>query len=365
MNEVSFLHPAYLWLVPIFILATISLAHLNFARRWQAREQYGELRLVDIYSRPLRWREQVLALILWSGAISGLFVAAAGPTLPAAPVQVPRGSEQVVAVWDVSKSMLAEAEYRYFLTSETSPPEGKGPFGSRIDMVRSVVIKQLMPALTGNELGVVTYSGNGWVQAEIMSDFASMRWVLDNWVKAGSAPGGGSDYAEGLKTAIALFKEAGPANGHERVIVLFSDGGFTGTSEGLAEALQLLRDNNVRLIVVGVGDNSPVPLPVYNSHGFRTGYVKDEDGQIATAPLEEQNLIDLASRSEGTYIHLDPSSQLEVKWAPALAGSKLEEQRTDVYRFPLAAALLLLLAIFIRATRVIAGPNSRRRQNRS
>lgn len=352
MFELNFLHPTLLLLVPLLAVTTLSVWHLNFRRRLRARKLYGEPRLVDTYSQPLRWRKQLFALILWSGALTMLAVAAAGPRLPAAPVQVPRGSAQVVAVWDVSRSMLAEAEYRSFLSaSDSALPEGEGPFGNRIDMVRYIVVNQLMPALTGNELGIVTYSGNGWVQAELMSDFASMRWVLDNWVVAGSAPGGGSDYAEGLKSAIAVFQEAGASDGHERVVVLFSDGGFTGTASGLSEAVAMLRDNGVRLIVVGVGGKTAVPLPQYNSHGFRTGYMKDDDGQIATAALEEQNLIDLASQTGGQYLQLDPSSNLDIKWAPALAGSKLEQQLADIYHYPLVAALLLLSIVFLRNLR--------------
>ncbi len=188
MLGLTFLHPGILFLVPLLFAATLSLWHLNFQRRLRARSHYGEPRLVDRYSRPLRWREQLLALVLWSGAFTAMVVAAAGPTLPAAPMQVPRGSAQVVAVWDVSRSMLAEAEYRSFLTQEDSPPEGEGPFGNRIDMVRYVIVNQLMPVLTGNELGIVTYSGNGWVQAELMSDFASMRWVLDSSAWLSTSP---------------------------------------------------------------------------------------------------------------------------------------------------------------------------------
>lgn len=363
MSQLEFLHPELLFLAAICLPVIALLWHLNYQARLKARLRYGEARLVDLYSRPLSRRERLFALALWVGAFSSIITAAAGPTMPQAQTTVPVGSAQVVAVWDVSKSMLAEDEYRPFLTRAYSPPQGRsavnsntsapppagsGPFGNRIDMVRHVVINQLMPAMNGSELGVVTYSGEGWVQAEIMSDFAAMRWVLDNWVKAGSAPGSGSDYAEGIKTAAALFRESKKSDDFERVIVLFSDGGYTGSANGLAEALKLLNDQRVRLIVVGLGDVSPVPLPEYNSQGFRTGYMKDDDGATANAALEEESLVELAARAGGTYFRLDSTTQLDIQWAAMLSGSRSEKRNQDLYQYPLAVALIFLTVVFLR-----------------
>ncbi len=345
--EIEFLRPWLLTAMALVLPIVGALWYFNFYMRLKARRNYGEPRLVDKYSRPMRLRSELLVLFSWLASIAFIMIAAAGPIRPAAPANVPAGTLQVIVVWDVSKSMLSE-EYRPYLSDENSPPEGMGPFGNRVDMVRHVVMKQLMPALVGNELGIVTYSGNGFVQAELMDEFESMKWVLVNWVKPGAAPGGGSDYAEGLLTAITMFKEAVPANGKERVIVLFSDGGFTGTPEGLAEAVKLLQENGIRLVIVGVGSKDPVVLPEYNANGQLIGYLKNKEGQTATAALEEQNLINLSGQTGGEYIHLEPSTKLDIKWASTLAGSKMEKHGVNVYHYPLGAGLALLLLVFGR-----------------
>lgn len=349
MFEVVFLRRELLLLVAPAVLATGALWYINVRARLQARSRYGKRKSVNGYSEDLSVRSELPSLVLWQSASIFLMLAAAGPSLPAIASTVPAGSEQVIVVLDVSDSMMAEQEYRPILTNASSPPQGFGPYGNRIDMVRQVVITQIMPALAGNELGIVTYAGKGWVQVDLITDFESTKWVLRHWVKVGSAPGAGSDYAEGLKTAIAVFDEARRSDERERVIVLFSDGGFTGTRAELVEAMQQLHSRQVRLLVVGVGDTSPVLLPLYNDFGQLTGYRKDSTGANANVALNEGNLVALANMSaRGNYTRLSASPDaVPIDWTSALSGTTRKDGGTDIYAIPLAASLLSLLVLFL------------------
>lgn len=349
MFEMAFLRPKLLLMVAPVVLAVGALWYINLHLRLQGRRRYGKSKFVNGYSEALTPRTELWSLLLWQSALVCLLLAAAGPSLPAVARTLPAATAQVVVVMDVSDSMLAEQEYRAFLTDANSPPQGFGPFGNRIDMANQVVITQIMPALSDNELGIVTYAGKGWVQVDLSTDFESTKWVLRHWVKAGSAPGAGSDYAEGLKTAVSLFDQAETSAERGRVIVLFSDGGFTGTSAGLASAMQLLQSRQVRLLVVGVGETRPVLLPTYNEAGQLTGYRKDSTGRNANVALDEANLVALAqmnARGQYTRLAVTPNA-VPINWASELSGSSVKERGADIYSVPLAASALCLLVLFL------------------
>lgn len=348
MFELAFLRSWLLMVAPVVLGMCVLLWYTNLRIRLRTRLRYGNRKFVDGLSESLTWRTELVSLLLWLGVFFFLLLAAAGPSVPAPSATVPVASLQVVVVLDVSDSMLAEQEYRPLLTDANSPPLGFGPYGNRIDMVNQIVLTQIMPALPGNELGIVTYAGQGWVQVDLSTDFESTKWVLRHWVKAGSAPGAGSDYAEGLKTAVAVFDDAKPRSEKDRVILLFSDGGYTGTSAGVTDTMELLRIHRVRLIVVGVGETRPVPLPIYNEFGQLMGYRKDGAGRNANVALDETNLVALARMSNsGRYFHLrNAPDTMPIDWASTLSGNGKNGGGTDIYAIPLAVSLLGLLILF-------------------
>jgi len=248
---------------------------------------------------------------------------------------------------DVSWSMAAE-DYRPIMNAPDGTPGSavSGPWGSRIDMSKYIIVQRMMPALQGNQIGLVTYMGNGFQQPPLTDDYTALRFVLKNWVKDGSAPGGGSDIASGLTEALDTFK-ADEDPKKDKVIVLFSDGGYTGEPGPLQEAIQKLNEQHVRVIVVGMGGNTPIPIPLYERNGQPKGYrMKDE--QVIMTAVEEAQLQSIASATSGEYIHLADPNDVKVQWASTLAGSKAEPHETHIYQYPLIAALVMLLLLSFR-----------------
>lgn len=355
MQSIHFLHPRFLASLVILIPTVYAALRLGFALRVKARAAFGEKRLVDRVSPPLSHRAERLTRALWLAAIALAVVALAGPSTPDMPTRVKAGTLQVVIVTDVSKSMAAE-DYRADMPAQNGVPAEQvlGPYGMRLDMVKQTVENQIMPAIVGNELGVSTFEGDGFDQADLTDDFESLRWVIDNWVKIDNAPGGGSDYAEGMKTALTMFaaseqnqkNKTGSVRPTEKVIVLFSDGGFTGDQANLAQVIEQLRQQNVRVIVVGVGADKATPIPTYDPKTLQlTGYYQ-LNGQVATTSIDEPALTRLAAQMNGTYVRLIPGQKLPVPWATDFAGSKTEQHEHDLYQFPLGLAVLALAVLF-------------------
>ncbi|NJL72556.1 MAG: VWA domain-containing protein [Candidatus Competibacteraceae bacterium] len=238
------------------------------------------------------------------------------------PQVVREGSMKLIAVVDVSPSMAAE-DYRGVMPPkeiikdcqtvlQTIPADKVvGPYGSRLDMAKYVIRKQIMPTLERNKIGIINYTGQGFVQAELTDDYCALYWMMTKRMGINQAPGGGSDYAEGLKTALDLFKSEPPSQ-HQKVILLFTDGGFTGDQANLTKVLNDIRQEGIKIIVVGVGASSPVPIPKYSSDGQVTGYVEQE-GKVVQTAIDEAALQTLVGQTGGDYIRLDPASPPNVQ----------------------------------------------------
>jgi hypothetical protein len=357
MNTLHFLRPDYMLALLLVLPAVAALLWASAHQRLKARRDWAEEnKLTDRFSRPFSKSLEVLKGALWLTAVAAVVVAAAGPVMEDAPLKVREGSMELVSVVDVSTSMAAE-DYRTAMPDKPIYDEsGKkvighlpqdqvpGAYGSRLDMTKHVIKTQIMPTLERNKLGLVNYSGEGFIQADLTDDYAALTWVMDHWMRIGQAPGGGSDYAIGLETAYKMFKEE-PPTAKQRIILLFTDGGFTGDPAKLQEVLGKIREAGIRIIVVGLGSSTPVTIPLYSSEGQLTGYVQ-KDNEVVTTAIDEAACQTLVSLTGGEYIRLDPENpRLSVKWTAALGGTKYEKHEDQVFQYPLGAALAIMLGL--------------------
>lgn len=349
MFDLNFLRPDYLYALLLVIPAVAGLWYASFVSRRKARAEFGDRNLIGRFSRPLTLRSELFIAIAWVAAVTLMVVAIAGPVSQSLPTTVKSGSLQVVAVVDVSKSMGAE-DYR----SNMPPKDGyepelvPGAYGSRVDFVKVLLKDEVMPAIIGNHLGVVLYTGEGFEQVPLTDDWSATNWVLENWMRVGNAPGNGSDYGEGIQLALDMLKRD-HIPGKEKVVILFTDGGFTGDQEHLQKVLTRVHDENARLIIVGVGGQVAVSIPIYDNKGNLTGVVTKDNAPVTTA-LDESHIIALAQQANAEYYVLDPSSngKLGVTWAAKLGGSKAESKEKPVYQYPLGLAIILLFGLFLR-----------------
>ncbi len=349
MNAVFFFRPAVLLLGPPLVLATVLAYYLNYRSRVKARRRYGDEKLLSRFSRPISLRRERLVSFGWALAMTLLVVAGAGPGIPDSPISVQQGTLHIVVVSDVSNSMRAE-DYRSSMPMKDGvPPEQvRAPYGSRLDMVKSLIQNQIMTAAAGNKIGIATYKGDGFVQANLTDDFLALRWIIAHWFAVGDAPGQGSNVSAGLSTALQILEQDN-APGQERVVLLFSDGGFTDKPEAISAVQEKMRQAAVRFIVVGVGSSQPQQVPFWKNG--EVTYATDKDGQIITTAIDETALQSLASAMSGEYIHINEGS-LSINWAVQLAGvGKTRQETADIFYLPLGLAALILLAIRARGLR--------------
>lgn len=367
MFGITFQTPLFIGAAGILSLLAASFWWVGYRARIAARASYGEARLVDRHSSPLDLRTEVLYLSGYTASMLLLGLAAAGPVMQGSPLSVSAGTIDVVVVTDVSPSMASE-EYRSFMPSRDGlePSQVLGAYGSRLDFVKHTIEARIMSALSNNRLGIVTYSGLGFTQAELTHDHPLLRWILRHWMPIGGAPGNGSDFASGIREALTLFGDEAPNSAaqtrergeelggnrgerrdRERVIVLFSDGGFTGSRNDLRQVVAELERRRVRLVIVGVGSDEPSPIPQYSPLGELRGNLL-RNGQPVLTHFEEGPLLALRVVTNGEYIRMAPGDALDIRWANVLAGERVEMGVRHLFAFPLSAALFLLCLLQMR-----------------
>lgn len=353
----GFANPEYLWL----LLAVPLLALVLFAAyraRLKSSEEFrpGKFRKGE----KKRARESRIAEVVFNGgmliAAALMILALSAPYQNDKPVTIPEGPVQAAFVVDVSRSMGAE-DYRHHMPADAGPvPDLNSPWGSRLHMAKYQMGK-IMDAVAGNEIGVITYTAHGFAQAVPSKDQSALRFVLKHWVKIGSAPGDGSNYASGITTALDLLKQ-NESVGKQKVVVLFTDGGFTGNRKEIADAVERLKSENAKLVIVGLGMPGDNAIPKYEN-GTLAGPMMVE-GKTVTTSYEEDDIRELMRMSNAAYKHIELDAQSQVvtiDWMTTISGSTVvfERRMLDAYLAGAAYALISLLVltgIFLRRSKI-------------
>jgi hypothetical protein len=362
MNTIQWAHPLYLTLLLVALPLLWALWYLGMRLRTFNRQQYADEGLARRFMRNLGIPGEALQIVLWTGLLSMLLVTAAGPVKPNIPEKIPAGTMQAVLVLDTSDSMACE-DYRPFMrTAKGEPGESVvGPFGNRLDAAKKIITEQIMPGIEHNQLGVVIFSGDGRPFWEVSDDFSPVRYILRYWMRAGAGPGFGSNVAEGLTAACEMLdrdklerERQGDFTEKQQVIIVFSDGGFSSKPSDLANATQELVKRKIHVIVVGVGLNDAMPIPQYMEHPDTGELIflgdkrsSKDSNQLIMGLFDEPSLQSLATDAQGEYHRIGSDMKLNIKWTNTLPNVRPELAKTPLYHYPLAAALLFLLAISV------------------
>ncbi len=291
-------------------------------RREAILKEFGKIDLLTQFSRfsfNRRIAYQTLPMVICFGL---LVVVTARPLISGNSRQIMKGSLDVVAVMDVSKSMGAE---------------DCGPEVSRVDMAKDILLKSL-PELSGNRLGVVTFAGESFPQAELTDDFQALSFVLKNWVKVDSAPSQGSNIDKALSEAVKLFEE----NDKKKLIVLLSDGGHV-RPEDLDGILTEVRGKDISVVSLGLGDLKGSRIPVYEKGKFKE-WLKIKGEEVVT-PLNEDMLKEISRDTEGKYFRVSSVKEVQnIFKDPGVVGEEALSGGREIFQIPLALSILLLCA---------------------
>jgi len=373
-----YLNAQLLYYVPVAALLAALLVLANYRRKMTMQKAYGQGDLLSQTSKPLS-RGRYIARAAFAALSAALLVLAlARPVLHNGTKSIAQGTVDVIAVVDVSRSMAAmdyqgkvpqsavakasfepavddKTQRHNMLTPSAPRPDHPEDNGTKLEMVRHVMLDYMLGALDGNQLGIVSYAGAAFPQAFLTRDNAALRWVVERGLTVSSAPGEGSAMAKGLELAMAMFDADSPKD-HEKLLVLFSDGGNDDEQSKLAEMASQLKSRQIKVIIVGMGNVMPSKIPVsklaadddfaiaLQSNGKRWLEI---DGQVIKTGMDTALLQDLANQSGGQFIHMQEMSDLNLlKYLGQKSMTKVPGT-LELFPYLIGLGLLALILTFV------------------
>jgi len=326
----SWLHPTYLWALLAAPVAAGLFWHA-MRRRREAQETLGHGALIGRLTPTVSPQRRRWKAVLVVAAVLLLGAALAGPRYGTKLRQLERRGVDLLIALDVSKSMQAE---------DVAP--------SRLRRAKRE-IKDLLPRLDGDRVGLILFAGDAFLQCPLTSDYSSVRLFLDvaepdligtpgtqlrsAWQAAESAFGANARGAE----------ELGP---RAQAVLFLSDG--EDHAGGVASIKKRAREMGVAVFSAGIGTPGGGPIPRYDDDGEQTGYKRTSGGERVRTRLEEQVLRELATdgyfrvgRTQSTLGNL-PAALRQMEQSSL--GSEKFEEYNEQFQWPLALALLLLVA---------------------
>lgn len=369
-----FLNNELLIFIPVAALVAGLLVFVNWRRRKAMQAQFGDWDLLSQTSNPLS-RNRFIARATLAAITAGLLVfALARPVVPNGTKTIAEGTVDAIAVVDVSRSMAAldydgkvppsAVEKRLIEPTRQFDNFGRPiarkeeaedkDAGTRLEMVRHVLLDRLIAQLDGNHLGIVSYAGEAFPQAFLTKDAAALKWVVDRGLTISSAPGEGSGMGKALELSLAMFDADSKAK-NERLLILFSDGGNDDEAERLVAFTQNAKKRGIKVIVVALGNVMPSKIPVSKlaADDATAIALKDNgkrwletDGQIEKSGMNAALLQNLANLAGGEFIHLQNASDIDVLEHVGKTSTATVSGTVELFPWALLATLVSLIATF-------------------
>ena len=239
-----------------------------------------------------------------------------------------RGLDIVVAV-DTSKSMLA---------TDIAP--------DRLERAKLAALELMQKAGT-DRLGLVAFAGDAFLECPLTIDNTAFQQCVQA-LDVNSLPEGGTAIAAAIKTALTAFKEGD----RYKVLVLLTDGEDNVNDAAALEAARDAAKAGLKIFTIGIGTAEGALL--------NPNLVRDPEGNAVKSHLNEALLQQIAGAAGGFYLPLRGANAMDVLYERGLAPLPKSEGRErlikryhEQYHWPLAAAILLLLAeLFLPERRV-------------
>ena len=326
MHWASPLYLNFLLLIPTVVIFFIFAA----IKKRKILDRFGDKTLVQRLcgSKSMtkeRWRK-ILIII----AVIFMILAIARPQMGTRLTMTARSGVDVLIAIDTSLSMLAQ---------DIKP--------NRLEKAK-LEVSSLIDKLKGDRVGILTFSGNSFVQCPLTLDYNAAKMFL-SIIEPGMMPVAGTSIGDAIKTAEKAFIRK---QRKYKVLILLTDGEDHNTRP--VEAAKEAKKAGIIIYTIGIGTSKGEPIPIVDKDGKVTGYKKDKENEVIMSRIDEVTLQKIALTTDGKYYHATPRefeldkiyediSRMEKKEL----SSRLWTQYEDRYQYFLAIALILLCIEFL------------------
>lgn len=323
-------HILYLLLVvPAFVALYIWLR----IRRRNRLDAFADSQLLHSLMPDESRRRPHVKFALLMMALCCLILTWANPQVGTKVVKGERLGSDIAVCLDISRSMMAE---------DVTP--------NRLERSQRAV-STLLDKLGSDRVSLIVFAGSAYIQMPLTNDYSATRMFVDQ-TSCDLIQAQGTAIGEAINKAMESFGYGNPdipwQKKQSRAIIVISDG--ENHEDDAIEAARDAASEGVKVFTIGMGSDKGTPIPEYE-HGRNIGYKKDRDGNVVTTRLNEQMLVDVANAGKGTYVRsANISSGINeiVKQLEQLEkdnyGNALFSEYESRYQYPLAAAMLFLLA---------------------
>ncbi|MCZ4408516.1 VWA domain-containing protein [Cryomorphaceae bacterium 1068] len=291
-------------------------------------DRFGDSSLLSSLVTELSSVNTGIKYILWRLAAGFLVLALINPQLGSKMAEAKVKGIDIIVALDVSNSMMAE---------DLSP--------NRL-VAANRAISKMLEKLQGDRVGIIVFAGQAFVQLPITSDYSAGKLFLST-IDTDVVPVQGTDIGAAIDLSMKSFSDDSPA---QKAIVVITDG--ENHEADAVVAAQEAAKEGIRVFTIGMGSPDGTPIPQYNGK-TRTGFKKDQEGNIVVTKLNEQMLREIAKAGNGAYIR---ASNAEVGLEPLLAelnqiektdmGTVAYAEYEDRFQIFLALALACLILEF-------------------
>ena len=263
---------------------------------------------------------------------AGLLLSAwCGPQLCSTEALVRRNHLDIAYVLDVSNSMLAK---------DVTP--------DRLRRARQEMLS-ISRGFGKGRSGLVLFAGSAVVQCPLTTDRQVFEMMLftaspDLLETQGTDIGKALDMADGMLSVAGNDERIQGA----RAIILASDG--EDHERALSGVARKLQNKDVKLVVMGIGEEKPAPIPLNGLTGDSLNVKRDAGGRPVLTSFSSETLRLLADDAGGLFLHSNRASTVSEDVLEILNTIESDEQwvreprfREEVYQFFVMGSLLLLL----------------------
>lgn len=271
---------SWLILIPIFYFMAIFLGRRKMKKITAA---FGEKMLPFLLS-GYSFKKHQIKLVLCGLALVPLILALARPQFGETKENVKSLGVEMILLFDVSQSMLAE---------DVSP--------SRLEFAKHEMVR-MMDQVPGSKIGLVAFAGSAALISPITTDTSALKMFVESLTTEAISTQG-TEFKMALEQAEEAFERGGqgeePGVKVTRVILIVSDG--EDQEPGALEIAEKLTKKGIRIFSVAVGTEKGGSIPLRDGNNFLRGYKKDASGQVIITTSKGTVLKSLAQAGKGSF----------------------------------------------------------------
>ncbi|MBN2101265.1 MAG: VWA domain-containing protein [Candidatus Aenigmarchaeota archaeon] len=165
---------------------------------------------------------------------------------------------------------------------------------NRLEAAKEVYLEWL-DSIEKTKIGIVTFAGQAYVKTSITEDSNELKKIMRSIKLEQPA---GTAIGDALITSTSLLY----SSERNRTIILTTDG-ISNMGTNINESLKTLKENNIRVIVIGIGTKQENVTVYDNTTDTNTTYSKFPD-------LDEESLRMIANETNGMYFVVSNKTSL-------------------------------------------------------